>query len=43
VINEEILLTAKKQRNILLEIVNGRLPGFFTFFVETAFYNRVLK
>jgi hypothetical protein len=41
--NEEVLLRVKEQRNILHEIVNGRLTGFVTFCVETAFYNRLLK
>ena len=41
--NEEILLRVKEQRNILHEIVNGRLTGLVTFCVETAFYNGYLK
>jgi len=38
--NEEVLLTVKEQRNILRE---GRLTGLVTFYVETAFYNGLLK
>ena len=41
--NEDVLLRAKEQRNILHEIVNGRLIGLVTFCVETAFYNGLLK
>jgi hypothetical protein len=29
--NEEVLFRAKKQRNILLEAINGRLPGWVIF------------
>jgi len=35
--NEEVLLRVKEQRNILHEIINGRLTGLVTFCVETAF------
>jgi hypothetical protein len=41
--NEEVLLRVKEKRNILIsymKYVNGRLTGFVTFCVETAFYNR---
>jgi len=41
--NEDVLLRAKEQRNILHEIVNGRLIGLVTFCVKTAFYNGLLK
>jgi hypothetical protein len=41
--NEEVLLKVKEQRNILHEIVKGRLTGLVIFCVETAFYNRLLK
>ena len=41
--NEEVLLRVNEQRNILHEIVNGRRTGLVTFFVETAFYNGLLK
>jgi hypothetical protein len=40
--NEEVLLGAKEQRNILHEI-SKRLTGLVIFCVETAFYNRLLK
>jgi hypothetical protein len=40
--NEEVLLRVKEKRNILHEI-NGRQTGLVIFFVETAFYNRLLK
>jgi hypothetical protein len=35
--NGEVLLRVKEQRNILHEIVNGRLIGLVTFCVVTAF------
>jgi len=38
-----VLLRVKEQRNILHEIINGRLTGLVTFCVETAFYNGLLK
>jgi hypothetical protein len=41
--NEEVLLTVKEQRNILHEIINGKLTGLVTFCVETAFYSGLLK
>jgi len=41
--NEEVLLTVKEQRNILHEIVKGRLTALVTFWVEIAFYNQLLK
>ena len=41
--NEEVLLRVKEQRNILHEIINGRLTGLVTFCVETALYNGLLK
>ena len=41
--NEEVLLRVKEQRNVVHEIVNGRLTGLVTFCVETAFYNGLLK
>ena len=41
--NEEVLLGVKEQRNILHEIINGRLTGLVTFCVETAFHDRLLK
>jgi hypothetical protein len=39
--NEEVLV--KEQRDVLHEIINGKLPGLVTFCVETAFYNVLLK
>ena len=41
--NEEVLLRVKEQRNILHEIVNGRLTGLVTFSVETDFYSGLLR
>ena len=41
--NEEVLLRVKEQRNVVHEIVNGRLTGLVTFCVETSFYNGLLK
>jgi len=35
--NEEVLLRVNEQRNILHAIKNGRLVGFVTSYVETAF------
>ena len=35
--NEEVLLRVNEQRNILHEIINGRLTGLVTSYVETAF------
>jgi hypothetical protein len=31
--NKEVLLRVKEERNILHEIINGRLTGLFTFWV----------
>jgi len=41
--NEEVLLSVKEQRNIVHEVINGRLTGLVTFCVETAFCNGLLK
>jgi hypothetical protein len=41
--NEDVLLRVKEQRNILHEYVNGRQTELVTFYVETAFYNGLLK
>jgi len=41
--NEKVLLRVKEQRNIIHEIVNGRLTRLVTFCVETAFYKELLK
>ena len=41
--NEKVLLRVKEQRNILREIIIGRLTGLVTFGVETAFYKGLLK
>jgi hypothetical protein len=41
--NEEVLLRVNEQRNILHEIINGKLIGLVTFCAETAFYNGLLK
>jgi len=41
--NEEVLLRDKEQRNILQEINKRKANGLFTFRVEAAFYNRLLK
>jgi len=41
--NEAVLLRVMEQRNILHEIINGRLTGLVAFCVENAFYNRLLK
>ena len=35
--NEEVLLRVNEQRNILHEIINGRLTGLVTSYAETAF------
>ena len=35
--NEEVLLRISEQRNILHEIIKGRLTGLVTSYVETAF------
>ena len=43
VINGEVLLRVKEQRNILHKKINGRLTGLVTFCVETAFCNGLLK
>jgi hypothetical protein len=42
-VRNEVLLTVKEQRYALHEIINGRLTGLVTFYVETALYNRLLK
>jgi len=41
--NEEVLLGVNEQRNILHEISKRRLTGLVTLWVETAFYNGLLK
>ena len=41
--NEGVLLRVKEQWNILREIINERLTGLVTSYVETAFYNVLLK
>jgi hypothetical protein len=41
--NVEVLPRVKEQRNILHEIIKGKLTGLVTFCVETAFYSRLLK
>ena len=41
--NDEVLLRVKGQRNILREIIIGRLTGLVTFGVEMAFYKGLLK
>ena len=41
--NEEVLLTVNEQRNILHEIRKQSLTGLVTSYVETAFYNKLLK
>jgi hypothetical protein len=42
--NEEVLLRVKKNTGIsYMKYVNGRLTGLVTFYVETAFYNGLLK
>jgi hypothetical protein len=41
--NKEVLLRVKKQKNILHEILNERQTELATFYVETAFYNGLLK
>jgi hypothetical protein len=43
VINEEVLLRIKEQRNILHGISKQRINGLVSFCIETAFYNRLLK
>ena len=40
--NEEVLLRVKEKRNILHEI-GKRKANLVTFYVETAFYNGLLK
>jgi hypothetical protein len=37
--NEDVFLRVKEQT----EVVNGRRTGLVTFYVETAFYNGLLK
>jgi hypothetical protein len=39
---KDVLLRVKEQRNIL-KYVNGRRTGLVTFYVETTFYNGLLK
>jgi len=41
--NEEVLFRVKEQRNILHEILKGRRTGLVKIWVETAFYNGLLK
>ena len=41
--NEEVLLRVKVQRNILHEINKRKANWIVTFYVETAFYNGLLK
>ena len=41
--NEEVLLRVNEHRNILHEIRKRRLTGLVTPYVETAFYNKLLK
>jgi hypothetical protein len=41
--NENLLLRVKEQRNILHEIRKRKQTGLVTFYVETAFYNGLLK
>jgi hypothetical protein len=41
--NEEVLLRVKEKRNILHEIIKGRLTGLVTFYLETVLYNGLLK
>jgi hypothetical protein len=40
-VKEDVLLIVKEQRNI--KYVNGRRTGLVTFYVETAFYNGLVK
>jgi hypothetical protein len=39
--NEDVLLRVKDL--FYMKYVNGRRTGLVTFFLETAFYNRLLK
>jgi hypothetical protein len=41
--NEDVLLRFKEQRNILHEIRKRKANWMVTFYVETAFYNGLLK
>ena len=41
--NEEVLHRVKEQRNILHEISKGKANWIGHIFLETAFYNGVLK
>jgi hypothetical protein len=41
--NEDALLRVKKQRNLLHEIRKGKANWKVTFYVESAFYKRLLK
>jgi hypothetical protein len=41
--NEKGLLRVKEQRNILHEIRKRKATGLVTFYVETAYYNGLLK
>jgi hypothetical protein len=40
--SEEVLLRVKEQRNILHEISKWKANWIGPFFIETAFYNRLL-
>ena len=41
--NEEVLLRVNEQRNTLHEIRKRKANGLVTSYVETAFYNKLLK
>jgi len=41
--NEEVLLTVKEQRNVVLEISKWKANWMVTFCVETFFYDGLLK
>jgi len=41
--NEEVLLESRSRRMPYMKYVNGRRTGLLTFWVETAFYNELLK
>jgi hypothetical protein len=41
--NEEVLLKVRSRGISYIKEVNGRLTGLVTLYVETAFYDRLLK
>jgi hypothetical protein len=41
--NKDVLLRVKENRNILHEIRKRKQTGLVTFYIDTAFYNGLLK